>query len=109
MRLQLGSIAGAVVLAALAAPARADDRAEVSTSLFAEQRAGGKGGLTVIHPQADFDIDLGRFENGKHFAIAAGVGIDASMVAETPVWMKRRLGILGYALVATRAALKAVQ
>ncbi|MEO7085273.1 MAG: diacylglycerol kinase family protein [Gemmatimonadaceae bacterium] len=54
------------------------------------------------------EIDLGRFESGKHFAIAAGVGIDASMVAETPAWMKRRLGVLAYTLVATRAALRAV-
>ena len=41
--------------------AHADDRAEVSTSLFAEKRDGSKGGLTVVHPQADFGIDLGRF------------------------------------------------
>jgi hypothetical protein len=56
MRLQL-----AIAVLAVAAPAWADDRAEVSTSLFAEQRDGGKGGLTVVHPQADFGIDLGRF------------------------------------------------
>ena len=59
MRLQLALAALAVALTA--APVRADDRAEVSTSLFAEKRDGGKGGLTVIHPQADFAIDLGRF------------------------------------------------
>lgn len=66
MRLQLvaAGLAGLATIAALgvAAPAAfADDRAEVSTSLFAEKRDGGKGGLTVIHPQADFGIDLGRF------------------------------------------------
>ena len=66
MRLQLAAarLAGLATVAALgvAAPAAfADDRAEVSTSLFAEKRDGGKGGLTVIHPQADFGIDLGRF------------------------------------------------
>ncbi len=58
MRLQL-------ILAALAASAPAaalaDDRAEVSTALFAEKRDGGKGGLTVLHPQALFGVDLGRF------------------------------------------------
>ncbi|MDB4960861.1 MAG: hypothetical protein JWP01_860 [Myxococcales bacterium] len=50
-------------LALLLAPglAVAEDRAEVSTALFAEKREGGKGGLTVVHPQADFGIDLGRF------------------------------------------------
>ena len=69
MRLQLtrarvAAVAAVGVAAALgvAAPAaRADDRAEVSTSLFAEKRDGNKGGLTVVHPQADFGIDLGRF------------------------------------------------
>lgn len=53
-------------------------------------------------------IDLGRFESGRRFAIAAGVGIDASMVAETPGWLKRRLGVAAYAMMGTRAALRAV-
>jgi hypothetical protein len=57
MRLQLAL----ATLVALSASAAADDRAEVSTSLFAETRDGGKGGLTVIHPQADVGFDLGRF------------------------------------------------
>lgn len=63
MRLQLtaAALAAAAAFAASGAVALADDRAEVSTSLFAEKRDGGKGGLTVIHPQADFGIDLGRF------------------------------------------------
>jgi hypothetical protein len=67
MRLQLSAARAAAVLAtaatALAAgapAARAEDRAELSTTLFAEQRDGGKG-LTVLHPQALFGIDLGRF------------------------------------------------
>ena len=46
---------------AMGSEGSAEDRAEVSTSLFAEKREGGKGGLTVIHPQALFGIDLGRF------------------------------------------------
>ena len=76
MRLQLAAagLAGLVTVAALgvaAKPAFADDRAEVSTSLFAEKRDGGKGGLTVVHPQADFGIDLGRF-----------VSLDASYSAD---------------------------
>lgn len=65
MRLQLiAAVAAATAFGAglAAAPAaRADDRAEVSTSLFAEKRDGGKGGLTVLHPQALFGVDLGRF------------------------------------------------
>lgn len=53
-------------------------------------------------------IDIGRFDSGRRFAIAAGVGIDAAMVAETPGWLKRRLGVVAYAIIATRAALRAV-
>jgi len=54
MRLQLTA-----VLLLVASSAHADDRSEVSTSLFAEQRDGGKGGLVVVHPQALLGFDLG--------------------------------------------------
>ncbi|MGH7622074.1 MAG: diacylglycerol/lipid kinase family protein [Gemmatimonadaceae bacterium] len=53
-------------------------------------------------------MDLGRLTSGRRFAVAAGVGIDASMVAETPAWFKRRLGILAYAIIGARAAMRAV-
>jgi YegS/Rv2252/BmrU family lipid kinase len=56
----------------------------------------------------DLLIDLGRFDSGRRFAIAAGVGIDATMIAETPDWLKRRLGVLAYTIMGTRAALRAV-
>jgi YegS/Rv2252/BmrU family lipid kinase len=52
-------------------------------------------------------IDLGVVQ-GHRFAVAAGVGIDAAMVEETPAWLKRRLGVLAYTLIASRAALRAV-
>lgn len=52
-------------------------------------------------------VDLGTVM-GHHFAVAAGVGIDAAMVEETPVWMKRRLGVLAYTLIAIRAGLRGV-
>ena len=52
-------------------------------------------------------IDLGVIR-GHRFAVAAGVGIDAAMVEETPPWMKRRLGVLAYTIIASRAALRAV-
>jgi len=51
-------------------------------------------------------IDLGVIR-GRRFAVAAGVGIDAAMVEETPHWMKRRLGVLAYTLIAARAGLRA--
>jgi len=52
-------------------------------------------------------IDLGVVL-GHRFAVAAGVGIDAAMVQETPRWLKRRLGVLAYTIMATKAALRAV-
>ncbi len=52
-------------------------------------------------------IDLG-VALGHRFAVAAGVGIDSAMVQETPRWMKRRLGVLAYTLMAAKAALRAV-
>ncbi len=57
MRLQLA----ATLLLASTSIAAAEDRSEVSTSMFVEKRDGGKGGLVVIHPQASFGFDLGRF------------------------------------------------
>ena len=52
-------------------------------------------------------IDLGVVY-GRRFAVAAGVGIDSTMVVETPAWMKKRLGVFAYTIIATRAALRAV-
>jgi diacylglycerol kinase (ATP) len=52
-------------------------------------------------------IDLGVVL-GHRFAVAAGVGIDSAMVQETPRWMKRRLGVFAYTLMATKAALRSV-
>jgi len=65
-------VAGAALVLAITPTALADDRTEVSTALFAEKRDGGRGGLTVIHPQALFGIDLGRFVS-LDFGYAADV------------------------------------
>lgn len=51
----------ACVVLAATTTARADDRTEVSTSVFEEKRDGGKGGLTVVHPAANLGVDLGRY------------------------------------------------
>jgi diacylglycerol kinase (ATP) len=51
-------------------------------------------------------IDLGRLADGRRFALAAGVGIDVSMVQQTPKWMKRFFGVGAYALMGTIAALR---
>lgn len=57
MRLQLS----ALLVLATSTSAIADDRSEVSTSMFVERRDGSKGGLVVVHPQASFGFDLGRY------------------------------------------------
>lgn len=51
-------------------------------------------------------IDLGKLGNGRIFGIGAGVGVDATMIAETPVWLKRRLGVLSYVVVGVRSLLR---
>lgn len=61
-----------IALLLLAPFAHADDHAEVSTQLFEERRAGDKGGLTVVHPQADVGVDLGRYTS-----LEAGYSADA--------------------------------
>ena len=63
--------------------------------------------VTALLHGDEQQIDLGVVF-GHRFAVAAGVGIDAAMVAETPVWMKKRLGVLAYTIMATKAALRAV-
>ena len=85
MRLQL-ALAG-VWLAA--ASARADDRAEVSTSLFAEQREDGKGGLTVVHPQADVGVDLGRFTTLEVSYAADAVSGATSVIYQADAIVRR--------------------
>lgn len=66
-------LAIALLLALLCARfAHADDKAEVSTSLFEEKRAGDKGGLTVVHPQADVGFDV-----GSHVDLNLGYAADA--------------------------------
>jgi len=52
--------------------ARAEDRLEASTTVFAEQRDGDKGGLVVLHPQTDIGTDIGR-----HVTLDIGYAADA--------------------------------
>lgn len=82
--MQLARAAAPLVAAGLAlaaAPARADDRAEVSTTFFQEQRQGGQGGLTVVHPQVDVGFDL-----GNHVDVAAHYSADAVSGATAAVY-----------------------
>ena len=52
-------------------------------------------------------MDLGRLPSGRAYAYSAGVGVDATMVAETPAALKRLLGMPAYMVAATRAVLRA--
>ncbi len=51
-------------------------------------------------------IDLGVIDGARRFAFAAGVGIDARIIEETPPALKRRIGFLAYALTAAKASLR---
>lgn len=51
-------------------------------------------------------IDLGRLQDGRHFAIGLGVGLDAAMIAGASQLMKRRVGIGAYVWSATKAIMR---
>ena len=51
-------------------------------------------------------FDLGRLPDGRYFTFAAGVGVDVAMVQRTSIGGKRYLGMVSYALTATRAAFR---
>ncbi len=51
-------------------------------------------------------FDLGRLGDGTRFAIGAGVGIDASMIAGTSREWKRRAGVLAYMVAGASHALR---
>lgn len=51
-------------------------------------------------------IDLGVLKTGERFAIGMGVGLDATMIANAPGPLKRRIGFFAYVLGATKAFLK---
>jgi len=70
-----------LLLAATARIAHAEDRAEVSTELFAEARDGDKGGLTVVHPQANVGFDIGR-----HVTLDLGYAADAVTGATATIY-----------------------
>jgi YegS/Rv2252/BmrU family lipid kinase len=50
-------------------------------------------------------VDLGRLSVGRHFAFAAGIGVDASMIAEASA-MKRHFGVLAYVVSWSAAAFR---
>jgi diacylglycerol kinase (ATP) len=51
--------------------------------------------------------DLGRLSDGRYFALAAGIGVDAAMIAGASTAAKRRYGVGAYIWSATRALIAA--
>jgi diacylglycerol kinase (ATP) len=51
-------------------------------------------------------VDLGRLGDGRRFAIGVGVGLDATMIAEAPARLKRRLGFMAYVVGGYKAVLR---
>ncbi len=51
-------------------------------------------------------IDLGQLENGAHFAIGLGVGLDEAMIAGATSALKKRYGIFAYVYSALKAGVK---
>ena len=51
-------------------------------------------------------MDLGRLGDGRRFAIGVGVGLDATMIAEAPARLKKRLGFMAYVIGGYKAVLR---
>ncbi len=51
-------------------------------------------------------VDLGLLSTGQRFAIGMGVGLDATMIANAPSALKRRIGFLAYVIGALKAFVK---
>jgi len=63
--------------------------------------------LEGVEERVDLGVLSGAREgHNRRFAFAAGVGIDATMIAETSATLKRHLGVPAYMLSWTRAALR---
>ena len=70
-----------LVLAAMAAPAAAEDKVDFTTTWYQENRQGGLGGLTVIHPQLDLGVDV-----GEKVSLEVGYSADAVTGATAVVY-----------------------
>ena len=51
----------------------------------------------------EMHMDLGRLQDGRHFAIGVGVGLDESMIAGATTMMKKRVGLWAYVWSASHA------
>jgi len=75
----LGLVAAITVGGAV--PAHADDKVDFTTTWYQENRQGGLGGLTVIHPQLDLGVDA-----GEHVTVDLGYSADAVTGATATVY-----------------------
>lgn len=64
----------------------------------------GHAVLALLHGSVG-RIDLGRLQDGRHFAIGLGVGLDEAIIAGASPLMKKRVGVLAYVWSATKAAM----
>jgi hypothetical protein len=100
------------VLVAAPLPAAADDRVDLTTTLYQERRQGGQGGLTVVHPQLSLGTDLGEvfsLDVGYNADIVTGAtasvySVDAVSSA-TPFDDIRHEASLGFGLKGRRSSL----
>jgi hypothetical protein len=75
-------VCGALAIALAAVPsARAEDRVDTTTTWFQENRKGGLGGLSVIHPQFDVGTDF-----GEHVSVDVGYAADVVSGATAAVY-----------------------
>lgn len=105
-------VLGAVGLLGAVGGAAADDGVDVNTTWYQEQRQGGQGGLTVIHPQFDAAVDVGEHTNlSLGYAADAVTGATAAVYAVDAVSTAttfsdvRHVGSLGLGFAGRRATL----
>ena len=51
----------------------------------------------------EMHMDLGRLQDGRHFAIGVGIGLDEAMITGATRMMKKRVGLWAYVWSATQA------
>ena len=66
-----------------------------------------RAAVGALHRSETRQWDLGRLADGRHFAITAGVGMDAAMIAGASPFAKRWIGVGAYVLSAVGPAFAA--
>jgi diacylglycerol kinase (ATP) len=62
----------------------------------------GKAVRALVHG-VETRLDLGRLDDGRHFAIGLGVGLDEAMIAGASHLLKKRVGVAAYVWSAAKA------